>query len=152
MQTMHLLPIVAIQPNLELKTRPKQLLGSLPLVIVLEERLECGRALTGQRKREKERDARASNSLSLFLTLFLLSSLPLSPTLSLYLSPCLTGEQGSHTLFTSQRERVKKRERERIVIFISKRNDGCLGTFWFSSILEWTSFSFSDILFCFINE
>ncbi len=35
MHTMHLLPGVAIQPNLELKTRPKQLLGSLPLVIVL---------------------------------------------------------------------------------------------------------------------
>jgi hypothetical protein len=35
MQTMHLLPSVAIQPNLELKTRPKQLLGSLPLVIAL---------------------------------------------------------------------------------------------------------------------
>jgi hypothetical protein len=30
---MHLLPSVAIRPNLELKTRPKQLLGSLPLVI-----------------------------------------------------------------------------------------------------------------------
>ncbi len=35
MQTTHLLPGVAIQPNLELKTRPKQLLGSLPLVISL---------------------------------------------------------------------------------------------------------------------
>ncbi len=35
MHTMHLLPSVAIQPNLELKTRPKQLLGSLPLVIAL---------------------------------------------------------------------------------------------------------------------
>jgi hypothetical protein len=35
MHTMHLLPGVAKQPNLELKTRPKQLLGSLPLVIVL---------------------------------------------------------------------------------------------------------------------
>ena len=35
MHTMHLLPSVAIQPNLELKTRPKQLLGSLLLVIVL---------------------------------------------------------------------------------------------------------------------
>jgi hypothetical protein len=35
MYTMHLLPGVAIQPNLELKTRPKQLLISLPLVIVL---------------------------------------------------------------------------------------------------------------------
>jgi hypothetical protein len=34
MHTMHLLPGVSIQPNLELKTRPKQLLGSLPLVIV----------------------------------------------------------------------------------------------------------------------
>ena len=33
--TMHLLPGVAKQPNLELKTRPKQLLGSLPLVIML---------------------------------------------------------------------------------------------------------------------
>jgi hypothetical protein len=32
---MHLLPGVAIQPNLELKTRPKQPLGSLPLVVVL---------------------------------------------------------------------------------------------------------------------
>jgi hypothetical protein len=35
MHTMHLLPGVAIKPNLELKTRPKQLLGSLPLVIAL---------------------------------------------------------------------------------------------------------------------
>ncbi len=35
MHTMHLLPGVAIQPNLDLKTRPKQLLGSLPLVIAL---------------------------------------------------------------------------------------------------------------------
>ncbi len=33
--TMHLLPSVAKQPNLELKTWPKQLLGSLPLVIAL---------------------------------------------------------------------------------------------------------------------
>jgi hypothetical protein len=32
---MHLLPGVTKQPNLELKTRPKQLLGSLPLVITL---------------------------------------------------------------------------------------------------------------------
>jgi hypothetical protein len=35
MHTMHLLLSVAIQPNLELKTQPKQLLGSLPLVIAL---------------------------------------------------------------------------------------------------------------------
>jgi hypothetical protein len=35
MHTMHLLSSVSIQPNLELKTRPKQLLGSLPLVIAL---------------------------------------------------------------------------------------------------------------------
>jgi hypothetical protein len=35
MHTMHLLPSVVIQPNLELKTWPKQLLGSLPLVIAL---------------------------------------------------------------------------------------------------------------------
>ena len=33
--TMHLWPGVAKQPNLELKTWPKQLLGSLPLVIAL---------------------------------------------------------------------------------------------------------------------
>jgi hypothetical protein len=32
---MHLLPSVAMQPNSELKTRPKKLLGSLPLVIAL---------------------------------------------------------------------------------------------------------------------
>jgi len=32
---MHLLPSVAIRPNLESKTWPKQLLGSLPLVIAL---------------------------------------------------------------------------------------------------------------------
>jgi len=35
MQAMHLLLGVAIQPNLELKTLPKQLLGSPPLVIEL---------------------------------------------------------------------------------------------------------------------
>ncbi len=33
--TMHLRPGVAKQPNLELKSRPKKLLGSLPLVIAL---------------------------------------------------------------------------------------------------------------------
>jgi len=38
-KNMNLLPGVAIQPNLELKTQPKQLLGSLPLVIAL---LGCG--------------------------------------------------------------------------------------------------------------
>ncbi len=32
---MHFLHSIVIQPNLELKTRPKQLLGSLPLDIVL---------------------------------------------------------------------------------------------------------------------
>jgi hypothetical protein len=35
MHTMHLLPSVAIQPNLELKTRAKQLQGSLLLVMAL---------------------------------------------------------------------------------------------------------------------
>ena len=35
MHAMHLLSCVTIRPNLELKTRPKQLLGSLPLDIVL---------------------------------------------------------------------------------------------------------------------
>jgi hypothetical protein len=35
MDTMHLLPSMSLLPNLELKTRPKQLLGSLLLVIAL---------------------------------------------------------------------------------------------------------------------
>jgi hypothetical protein len=35
MHTVQLLPSVAIRPNLELKTQPKPLLGSLPLVIAL---------------------------------------------------------------------------------------------------------------------
>ncbi len=35
MHAMHLLSSVAIQPNLVLKTQPKQLLGSLPLDIAL---------------------------------------------------------------------------------------------------------------------
>jgi hypothetical protein len=35
MHTKHLLPSVAIQPNLELKIQPKQLLGSLQLVLAL---------------------------------------------------------------------------------------------------------------------
>jgi hypothetical protein len=35
MHTMHLLPSVAIQHNLELKTWPQQLIGSLQLVIAL---------------------------------------------------------------------------------------------------------------------
>ncbi len=39
MHTMHSLPGVAVQPNLEMKTRPKQLLGSLPLVIGQQENL-----------------------------------------------------------------------------------------------------------------
>ena len=42
--TMHLRPGVAKQPNLELKTRPKQLLGSLPLVIALPALLYSNRA------------------------------------------------------------------------------------------------------------
>ena len=41
--TMHLQPGVAKQPNLELKTRPKQLLGSLPLDIALPARSEVTR-------------------------------------------------------------------------------------------------------------
>ncbi len=40
MHTMHLLLSVAIRPNLELKTRSKQLLGSLPLVITLPKLLQ----------------------------------------------------------------------------------------------------------------
>jgi len=48
MHTMHLLPGVAIQPNFELKTRPKQLLGSLLLVIVLPGYLLLEITLVGQ--------------------------------------------------------------------------------------------------------
>jgi hypothetical protein len=40
MHTMHLLPSVAIRPNLELKTQPKELLGSLLLVIALPDNRE----------------------------------------------------------------------------------------------------------------
>jgi hypothetical protein len=42
------------------------------------------------------------------------------------LSLSLSGEQGAHTLFTVQREGERERE---IIIFIFKRNDGCLGNF-----------------------
>ncbi len=37
---MHLLPSVAIQPNLELKTQPKPVLGSLPLAFALPEQVQ----------------------------------------------------------------------------------------------------------------
>ncbi len=48
---MHLLSSVSIQPNLELKTQPKQLLGSLPLVIALpEQSYLCRIAQGGQGK------------------------------------------------------------------------------------------------------
>jgi hypothetical protein len=39
--TMNLVCSMAIRPNLELKTQPKQLLGSLPLDIVLPETFQC---------------------------------------------------------------------------------------------------------------
>jgi hypothetical protein len=41
MQTMHFLYGVAIQPNLELKTRPKPVLGSLPLAFALPGCISC---------------------------------------------------------------------------------------------------------------
>jgi hypothetical protein len=41
---MHLLQSITIQPNLELKTRPKQLLSSFPLDIALP---ECTHAYLG---------------------------------------------------------------------------------------------------------
>jgi hypothetical protein len=58
---MHLLSSVAIQPNLELKTRPKQLLGSLPLVIALPDSvhgqtLASDIVLSSQSERERERE------------------------------------------------------------------------------------------------
>jgi hypothetical protein len=40
MQSMNLLPGVAIQPNLELKTRPNPVLGSLPLAFALPDSSE----------------------------------------------------------------------------------------------------------------
>jgi hypothetical protein len=45
--TMHLRPGVAKQPNLELKTRPKQLLGSLPLVMRLPAKIGLLERLLG---------------------------------------------------------------------------------------------------------
>jgi hypothetical protein len=48
---MHLLPSVAIQPNLELKTRLKQLLDSLPLVIALPRSRPTPSALPNNVKR-----------------------------------------------------------------------------------------------------
>ncbi len=62
---LHLLSSVTIQPNLELKTQPKQLLGSLPLVIALS-----GGTLRVQACFMLAR-VRAALSLSLFLTLSL---------------------------------------------------------------------------------
>jgi hypothetical protein len=91
--------------------------------------------------------ARACKSLSLppFFSLPLPLPLSLYPSFSLSLSPSLslTSEQGVHALLTGQRDikRGRKRERERereveyvfqlsrIVIYIFKRNDRCLGTF-----------------------
>jgi hypothetical protein len=48
---MHLLPSVTIQPNLELKTRPKQPLGSLLLVIALPGRFVRYKENEGSRLR-----------------------------------------------------------------------------------------------------
>ena len=45
---MHLLHSIAIGPNLELKTHPKQLLGSLPLDIVLPDAAVQTVAVTSQ--------------------------------------------------------------------------------------------------------
>ncbi len=45
MQTMHLLLGVAIQPNLEFKTRPKPVLGSLPLAFALPGWCQANEAL-----------------------------------------------------------------------------------------------------------
>ncbi len=44
---MHLPHSIEIRPNLELKTRPKQLLGSLPLYIALPEESLLGASLKG---------------------------------------------------------------------------------------------------------
>ncbi len=54
MHTIHLRPsVAAIQPNLELKTWPKQLLGSLRLVIALP---GTPSSLAREREREKEKE------------------------------------------------------------------------------------------------
>ncbi len=50
---MHLLPGVEIHPNLELKTRPKPVLGSLPLAFALPG-LWCEDVRKRKREREKE--------------------------------------------------------------------------------------------------
>ncbi len=52
---------------------------------------------------------------------------------------CECACKDAHTLFTGQREREKGRERNvelsNIVIFILKKNDRCLGTFYLSSLV-----------------
>ncbi len=56
-------PSVAKQPNLELKTRPRQLLGSLPLVIALPaQRYQLPQHKNSEKMNEM---AMLSNSLSL---------------------------------------------------------------------------------------
>jgi hypothetical protein len=50
--TMHLRPGVAKQPNLELKSQPKKLLGSLPLVIALPASLVLLMAAAKKRRKE----------------------------------------------------------------------------------------------------
>ena len=63
MHTMHLLPRVAVQPNLELRSRPKQLLGSLLLVIALpassktQLNYDCKKVCKTGSSRRKERPA-----------------------------------------------------------------------------------------------
>ncbi len=57
----------------------------------------CGRAVTGQRERERE----------------ICTCMQLSLPLSHSLSHSLTGEQRAHTLFTGQREREREEEREK---------------------------------------
>ncbi len=113
--TMHLQPSVAKQPNLELKTQPKQLLGSLPRQLLRspEERLfvgvwTCGRAVTGQREREI-----TCISLSLFpQTSVDVLSLPLFLSLSFSLTGQKEREKGREKKRNRNRKRGRERKRE----------------------------------------
>ncbi len=111
---MYLLPGVTIQPNLELKTRPKPVLGSLPLAFVLPGK-RCQGTLHSFKKIAI---LSPSFSLSLSLSLPLSHTLSLPPSFSLSLptslflsfSLSLSLSLWLRTHFTGQRERERERE------------------------------------------
>ncbi len=91
-----------MQPNVELKTRPKQLLGSLLLVITLPAPRKGAHTLfTSQREIKREREKEKEKER----------------------------ERMRERKRERARERERERESEKERLFILKRNDGCLGTY-----------------------